>query len=272
MTAMTETETAALGELAHAVSAGTHPAVKVLRQKRQDVLTARAALRDGTSVIVKLWNRPGLVNAVRRGSRTLSPAREWHALRQLQRLGVHAPKPVAYLRLTSQGSRHTDAVVMEDLGPCVRMGERMQELLHAGAEAELARSEEALNAATATMIRAGLLDPDHAVMNFVVPVGAGEPARLDLELARNVRFPWLHEGLYAEMLARLWGTYAFIVWPDTKRLARFEGGLLGRIEIPRRVVARARVRVADMVARHSARADGAQGHVAAACVGADGSR
>jgi hypothetical protein len=136
----------------------------------------------------------------------------------------------------------------------------MQQLLALENEPEVERLEVAINVATAAMIGGGVLDPDHAVMNFVMPAGSGEPVRLDLELARRVCCVGFHKELYSEMLARLWGTYAFIVWPAVHRRERFEQMLLDRIGVPPRVLTRARARVVEMIAQHGRRCEAGLGY------------
>ncbi len=78
------------------------------------------------------------------------------------------------------------------------------------------------------MIENGVLDPDHSLMNFVVTPGS-HVVRLDLELARCVRWVNVRPALEALMLGRLIATHAFVVQPDVERTTRFAGRLVGAV-------------------------------------------
>ena len=60
---------------------------EVLRN-RDDVLTVRRWVGDDRSMIVKLWNRPGLKGWLRRTSRTAPVVREASTLRRLEEIKI----------------------------------------------------------------------------------------------------------------------------------------------------------------------------------------
>jgi len=229
---------------AERVSAGEIEAVP-LRDVRPDGATVRASPEPDRGVVIKLWTRSGLGGMIRRWTRTGPAIREWRALQKLSRLGVDVPRPLAYCRLGAR-ARHTEALVLEDLGEC-RLGlMHVKDLLGARREQELEAFERHVIDTTAAMILSGTLDPDHRVTNFVV-TAEGRPVRLDLELARDVAYPSLHWRMYGEMLGKLLGSYTFAVQPDTARVTDFAGRLVARVRPGSRVLRRCRAVVEQML-------------------------
>jgi hypothetical protein len=154
--------------LAEAVASGRQD-VQVVPAKRRDVLTARAALDNGTTVIVKLWDRRGVGAWWRRLTRTGAAQREWLALTRLHAAGVAVPRPLGCFRLDSRQHRFTDALVVQDLGPCCRCSELLTTLLAQERWQEAGALEDRVIETTAAMLRAGIVDTDHSLMDFVVP-------------------------------------------------------------------------------------------------------
>ena len=98
------------------------------------------------------------------------------------------------------------------------------------------------------MVRAGLVDTDHRLPNFVT-LPSGWPVRLDFELARRHRIPALTRRAYGIMLGTLVGSHAFAVQPDGARTRAFAARLLQHLRPPARAWRVARERVAAMLAR-----------------------
>ena len=101
---------------------------------------------------------------------------------------------------------------------------------------------------TADMLHANILDVDHSVTNFVVPKD-GQPVRIDFEFARHVTFAPLRSGIYATMIGRLIGSYAFAVQPEIDRATRFAERLVKLIRPARRVCRQTQAVVDQMFER-----------------------
>lgn len=233
--------------LARDVSLGTARDLEILRERGGDARVARTVAPDGVSVVVKLWNRPGLRGALRRLSRTNSARREWRTLCRLRRAGLFVPRPLAYVSGFGQAA-HTEGVVSEDLGHCSDAVEHFKGLLRSGARDQEADFVRQVIRSTVVMVRLGLLDTDHRLPNFVVAPD-GRPVRLDFEL--NVRTPWprLWTGKYGLMLGTLLGSFVFAVQPDQERVRAFADQLRKALAPPRRVLRVAEARVREMLAR-----------------------
>ncbi len=236
---------ALLAQLAIDISSGKVPC-EVLRQKRNDVLTARAWLGDGKSVIVKLWNRPTLRGALRRFTRTNTGYREWECLRRLRQRGARVPEALGYFRLRDTTARHTEALVCVDVGPCSNAIDRVKELLEARGDGTLNRLEDGLIGITVAMVNGGVIDTDHRLGNFVI-TEEGDPIRLDFEHGVRVLLPNIQGNLYGIMLGTLIGSYAFVVQPDTNRARYFAQRLAERLGPSRRVLRRACIVVEAML-------------------------
>ena len=233
--------------LAASVSDGSAEA-EVLRDKRDDVLTARVRLDKHHSVIVKLWNRPSWRGGLRRLTRTNTGYREWCSLRMLCQRGAYAPRPLGYFRLRQPTVHHTEALITEDLGPCTNAARRAKQLLWSEQYELLERFENDLIAITLAMVSGGLIDTDHRLSNFVV-TEAGRMVRLDLEHGTRVLFPNIWPNRYGIMLGVLVGSYAFAMQPAVSRAWDFAARLADRLMPPRRVLRRARRKVEAMLNR-----------------------
>lgn len=207
--------------------------------RRHDALVIRLNIAPSQTTVVKLWVRPGLRGFIRRLTRTASAIREWRTLDCLHRARAAVPKPYACLHLASAAAPYTDPLFIEDLGPCEVALEYVKALFRQGQHDRLSAFEDDVITLTDTIIRAGIVDTDHSLVNTVVPAG-GKPVRIDFELAQRVFHPAIATRLYGEMLGRLVGTYAFAVQPDVSRVVPFAERLQARVQAPARVLCLAR--------------------------------
>ncbi len=236
-------------ELARQISLGIAPKMQMLRERGQDVRIARVIPPGGTdSVVVKLWNRHGWRDRLRRLARTTAAQREWRTLQRLSARGVVVPQPLAHIAHIPRPAAHTEGLIVGDLGNCGDATEHLKLMIRQG----LVQQEEAFTAklieVTVAMIDLGLLDIDHRLPNFVV-TPSGVPVRLDFEL--NVRRPWprLWTRPYGLMLGTFLGSYVFAVQPDGARVQRLAIRLRQRLRPPRRALQIAAARVTDMLQR-----------------------
>lgn len=234
-------------EITADISAGRRD-VDVLRDKRSSLLTVRATVSDSESVIVKLWDRQGLKDIVRGWCGVNGAQREWRAMSLLYERGVSVPRPVQCVPVSGDGVAHTDAIIIEDLGRCLRVGDELAGMIESRRFEEVIRIENGLIEITRDMIRAGVLDLDHSATNFVL-TPEGRVVRLDLEFARCFGYVGLHTGLYGRMLGRLIGTFTFAVQPDLDRAVLFAQRLAEAVDPPRGVLLRAKKYVDDMLAQ-----------------------
>jgi len=229
---------------ASAVSRGDERA-EVL-QIRVDVLTARYRIDGGPSVIVKLWNRPGWRGWLRRATRSAPFSRESIALRRLGDLNGPAPRLLGSFLLDRRSHRHTEALVIEDLGPARDAFDVVAELAGDRADAALADVDDALARLTADMLDAGIVDDDHRLTNMIRPAD-GRWYRIDFEHARCMRSPARPRRRRGIMLGRLMGTYVFAVQPRLELADRFFERVRGLAGGDRRVRAAASEIVAGML-------------------------
>lgn len=216
---------------------------EVLRAKRPDVRTARTVVPGYGGVVVRLWDRGAIRARMSDALRGHPSEREWRALGVLHREGL-APRPL--WKGVLRDAPHTEALIMEDLGPTVRGSDRLRQLAGEGGVA-LAEFEDAILRATVVMVRAGLLDIDHTLTNFIVPAD-GMPRRVDLELAMQ-RSPARSLERAGPMVGRLLGTYLFAVQPDVSRAERFSARVWDALRAPRATQVRAQGMVDQMLAR-----------------------
>ena len=209
---------------------------------------ARATAPDGRSVIVKLWNRPGPRGWLRRLAAATIAQREWNALTGLRRADLGVPEPLACFTLRHPEALHTEVLIEEDLGACGDVTETFKQLRREKRAEEIAAFEEHLLRATEVMLQRGLLDTDHRLPNFVVRPD-GRPVRLDFELARPVRHPRRDEKQLGRMIGTFLGSYLFAVQPDTAAARAFAERLQARLQLTPNVLAIARPRVEEMMAR-----------------------
>ena len=215
--------------------------------KRDFRLVVRRNWHDGTPVVVKLWARPGLKGTLRRFLGQSAARYEFRNLRMMARIGVPAPRAIAYGRAPANRFGYTDVMVMEDLGDCETAGRYLKARIEAADEAAVAKFEAEVIRMTGILARARIIDFDHSMVNIVV-TGA-RPIRLDLEKARRVPWIGLRPGLYARMIGQLLGTYVFAVQPDTDRARHFAEKLFTEISPTPAVVAGAQAHLDAMLKR-----------------------
>ena len=236
----------AIAELARRIGRG-EPVGQVLRHKRSDVMVVRASLDQDRSVIVKLWDRRGLKQLVRRWVGRNEPWREARALTRLNAVGTVAPRLLEELRLADASVPYSHALIIEDLGECVRAVEHVTDLLSGALDDQLAIVESEVIAITGDMIRAGVLDLDHSLNNMLIPP-TGAARRVDLEFAVCCADANRRPRLYGTMLGRLIGTYTFAVQPGVERVSDFAERLYLNVSPPAPVRRRARQYVGQMMA------------------------
>ncbi len=235
-------------ELARQVSLGKAMGMDILRERGNDVRIARAGTPEDGSVVVKLWNRPGLRGLIRYLSRSSAARREWTALKKLSESGVPVPEPMAYIPRLTPPAAHTQALITRDLGECGDVLDHLKALIRQGDhEKEQAFCGEIIRV-TAVMVRLGLLDTDHRLPNFVVEP-TGRPVRLDFELNVRRPLPRLWTRKYGLMLGTLLGSFVFAVQPDTSRVQSFAARLRTALEPPERVLRVAEKRMLEMLQR-----------------------
>lgn len=217
----------------------------VIYRARNRIVVRHPRVEGGT-FIIKLWARPDFKGAVRRLIGRSAPRLEWVNLQRFRSAGVRVPTPFGFLNAPSDSTTFTEALFLEDLGRTISGMSHLGRLAGDGLEEQLHEFETRLIEMTARCLDAGLLDKDHGLVNTVVPAD-GQPVRLDLELARQVRMPHLYPSTCGEMLGNLMGTYAFAVQPDTERATRFAIRLAEGVSVPHRILRLAARRVQFMM-------------------------
>jgi hypothetical protein len=124
---------------------------------------------------------------------------------------------------------------LEDLGKTISATEFVKHLIRDTHEDRVREFEVQLIKMTCAMVGAGIVDPDHGLINTVVPE-SGEPVRLDLEMARGSWHSALRRQAYGRMIGHLVSTYAFAVQPDTSRATAFALRLAERLRPAPRVL------------------------------------
>jgi hypothetical protein len=146
-------------ELLRGMVSGEFPHEKL--KEESDALTLRLHLPADDSVIVKLWQRPGLRGVLRRLTRTDPASREHHALEHLHRSGIPVPLPLGISRIEIAGLPFTDAFFLQDLGPCQTALHHLQLLIRAGHERAVAGFLDEVVELTAAVVEARVIDTDH---------------------------------------------------------------------------------------------------------------
>jgi hypothetical protein len=206
-----------------------------LKSRSSDCRVLRVQISDTETVILKIWNRPGLPGVLRRMTRTLPFHKEQKGIELLQQSGVRVPARLGHERIQERGLPFTDALFLEDLGVCTNAVEHVKRLRREGREEELQRFVGECIDMTRKIVEAGILDLDHHFMN-IVATPSGHAARLDLEIARQ---SWgrLPSAPYGEMLGRLIGTFSYAVQPDgPDRVIAFSRALAEALDPPSAVL------------------------------------
>jgi hypothetical protein len=209
---------------------GNMARMEVLR-RRKDSMVSRLAIEEGRTAIVKLWVRPGLRGTLRWMTGTASATRECRTLRRLHTMGAGVPRVFACCRLNRAAAPYTDVLFIEDLGICETAFDRLKRLIAERNRERIAEFESRLIELTIAILKAGIVDPDHSLMNTIVTADE-QLVRLDFELAQRVPLRSLVPGLYGRMLGRLILTYVFAVQPDTKCAEEFAQRLTERLKPP----------------------------------------
>ena len=207
---------------------------RVIRSKRGKTIQRLTTSANGT-IILKMWNRPGPRQTIRRLTRTSNALREYRALRLLRRHSLSVPTPLGYCRVRNPIVPYHEALFLEDLGPCVLASEHLEKLIREGSVSSVDDFEADIISITCGMVRAGIFDLDHSMNNIVV-TSTGSVVRVDLERAKRYRLVKTQHQAYAQMLARLIGTYTFAVQPDTDRVRDFSARLVDALSPGQRVL------------------------------------
>ena len=221
-----------------------------LKERPGSCRVVRVYGEDGSSWVVKMWNRPGWRGLLRRLSGTAPHQREFRCLARLRRHDVAVPEPLSVMRVTHPSLPFTDALVLQDLGECEIALDHIKQLLRAGRLDELDAFLDGIVGLTAGMVDAGVIDRDHSFLN-IVALPDGSPARLDLEIAKHR----VRVDAYGEMLGRLVATLIFALQPDAARATPFVTSLIERLRPARAVIDVASETVEQMLA-HQRRSGG----------------
>jgi len=207
----------------------------VLRDKRPHSVVARLRPEGEPSVILKLWNKPGLKGVLRKITRTDPLSKEVRVLRLFQQSAIRVPKILGYCQFSDRSLPGTGALFLEDLGSCALALEHVKALIRDGKEAELEAFEADVLDITQKLVRARLIDADHTFVNLVVDP-AGTLYRLDYEIARRVLSVSLANKAYGTMLGRLLASYTFAVQPDVPRTYDFARRVIDALHPSRRAL------------------------------------
>ncbi len=206
----------------------------VLKERPGDGLVARTHPGSDHSVIVKLWNRPGVRGFLRTLTRTSNLYREMNATAGLRGAGIRVPAVLGSCRIPDAGSAYTEALLFEDLGHCTTTYDHVHVLIEEGREQELQLLLDEIIDTTSKIVDAKMTDWDHCFYNIII-TPSGEIARLDFEVARNWP-PLLSPRNYPRMLGWLISTYAFAAQPEVERVTEFATALTERLDPPRWVL------------------------------------
>jgi tRNA A-37 threonylcarbamoyl transferase component Bud32 len=195
-------------------------------KERNDASTLRVQIESDSTVIVKLWKRPGIAGHLRRATGTDPGGRESRALARLLEAGIAVPAPLGTASFVLAESEFTDALFLEDLGSCETAFEHLKSLIRMGEEARVERFLGEVVEMTAAIVERDIIDTDHSLNNLVV-TARGELVRLDTEVARQLSGRPARP--YGSMLGRLIGTFIFAVQPDLERVGPFARALVERL-------------------------------------------
>lgn len=233
-------------DLALAISRGEREDEVLAARARR--VTVRAAYGTDQSVIVKLWNLHDFRDTVRRLTGRTKGGQEWAALSRLHPLGVRVPRPLGFFGLRGARARHHQALIVEDLAPCVSLHKHVHMLAHHGNADEIEVFTDRLLRLTRQLIDAGMVDNDHRMENFVIRPDGGV-YRVDFENARWLRPGARREEAVGVMLGGLASTYAWATRPDPALARRFTQLALELVRPSDRARDRARVASAEEIAR-----------------------
>jgi tRNA A-37 threonylcarbamoyl transferase component Bud32 len=213
-------------------------------KERNDASTLRVQIESDSTVIMKLWKRPGIAGHLRRATGTDPGGRESRALARLLEAGIAVPAPLGTASFVLAESEFTDALFLEDLGSCETAFEHLKSLIRMGEEARVERFLGEVVEMTAAIVERDIIDTDHSLNNLVV-TARGELVRLDTEVARQLSGRPARP--YGSMLGRLIGTFIFAVQPDLERVGPFARALVERLDPEPAVLLEASAQVARML-------------------------
>lgn len=219
-----------------------------LKERGADVLLARVMLDNGETAIFKFWNRPTTAGFFRRLTHTGTAWKERAALQLLHTHHLKVPEVYALLTITDTEAKHTECLIVEDLGRCADSTEFFKAAIRSNDTAAIEAFERNIISSTKTMIDCRLLDIDHRLPNYVI-TPEGEPVRLDFELARRIHIRQIHTKEYGLMIGTLLGSYIFAVQPNTARMEHFFNKLIDVPAPPASVLHIAAARIHDMLER-----------------------
>lgn len=168
--------------------------------RRPGRVTVRAESASGP-VIVKLWNLSDARSRTRRLTAHTKGQAEWRSLSLLHRSGAAVPEPLAFFRLARGGPYH-EALVLQDLAPCVDLLRAMHNHANAGDFEQVRLQGDQIIRLTSALLDADLVDNDHRLANFVERPD-GTIYRLDLENAKRIPHTFLRRRALATMLGAL---------------------------------------------------------------------
>lgn len=183
-------------------------------------------------VVIKLWKKPGLSGFLRRISRTGNVYLEWNVMNLLHDSEVRVPCPLGLFQLPSAPGGYTDAVVMSYFEKSERGIERLRILAEQKDDAKRLAFEESVIELTEAVLKAGVLDVDHHLVN-ILALPSNKAARVDFEIAKFRRKPQNSPKLYGEMLGALFSTYLFGIQPHVSFADRFSESMIDRLKPPR---------------------------------------
>lgn len=213
---------------------------QLLRNKARDRSTYRIQLRDGTSAILKLWaHPPGPRAMAKRLLRRDDAANESRLGRYCHAHALSVPQVLGHYRGRGRHA-HLTAVFQQDIGSSVRAGYFIRTRLAEGRPDDARRLLTEILDVTDRMIRLGIVDIDHTVLNFLLAEEDGRLYRVDFECAHRHRLR-PPDTLLTQMLDRLLHSVRFVTKAEPDLARNFTDRLLARLDyLPHAVLDRAR--------------------------------
>lgn len=210
--------------IAKGVSSRSVHGVEVLRN-RKNVLVCRVQTPWNESVIIKLWNRPAFNGVFRRATGTSPLAREFRTLYYMARFFDDSPRAIGSYRLRGEHIRHTEALVVSDLGRCKNAADYFKEVLSSENSEAMHHFEERIVTITQRLLAGHFVDTDHRISNFVVPPvqpthspdQSASPIRIDFEHSVRVLSLTTASGILGRMIGTLIGSHVYLTQPYTNR-------------------------------------------------------
>jgi hypothetical protein len=182
-------------------------------------------------VIVKVWQHYKLRHRVRQWLQISSAQCEIRNLAAMAALGIGVPAPLGFAHLRAGESQFQEAVVMEDLGRCTTGTDHLRVLIASGRDDALQAFEHKIISMATALIQGGVVDRDFTIDNIVICEGGIR--RIDVEIARRVRFPSVSRYFSGDMFGALLATYTWAVYPQVDLVPRFMTKLKRTLALPR---------------------------------------